>query len=183
MNFWQNICNLFRKLFQFNMFGHNCKEELDIIKTLANNEKSLIHIIENLTKPKPDRKPIFGLSIKIQNKLYIMADISLSVGVQSNPGIFTLFDNKTQQPIAAEFSNQAVGLNTNAAAATFALDPANPNNAVPTAIAIGSGAITFTTHAKYTDPGDNSTQEGDFTVTKNFNVTSKDGVTFDVVFS
>jgi hypothetical protein len=111
-----------------------------------------------------------------------MQDISLAVG-SPKTGVFTLVDNKTQLPIVAPvFSNQAVGANSNAAAATFALD-AN-NNAVATPLAAGTGTIQFSTDATWVDPGDQSQQaQKGMTVIKNFTVIpSADGATFDVVF-
>jgi len=111
-----------------------------------------------------------------------MSDISLAIGSPKS-GIFTLIDNKTQLPVASPvFTNQAVGANSNPEFATFALD--GSNNAVGTAIAAGSGTITFTTDASWTDPGDNSAQtQTGLTVTKAFTVLpSADGATFDVVF-
>jgi hypothetical protein len=111
-----------------------------------------------------------------------MADISLAIA-SPKTGIFTLIDNKTQQPITgATFTNQLVGANSNPAAATFALDASN--NAVGTGLTAGSGTVVFQTDAAWTDPGDNSAQTGTgLTVTKNFTVLpSADGATFDVVF-
>lgn len=112
-----------------------------------------------------------------------MSDVQLVVG-SPKTGIFTLIDNKTLLPITtASFSNQAVGANSNPEFATFSLDPANPSNLIGTPLAAGSGTVVVTTDASWTDAGDNSSQTGSFSVTKNYTVTpSADGASFDVVF-
>ena len=159
-------------------------EELKIIGHLAQANRDLTKIIDRLLGEEKRQKPIFALTTFLNNQLFIMADIVLTLGTSKN-GIFTLLDNKTLQPIAGvSFSNQAVGVNTNPGAATFAIDPANPNTPVGTPIAAGSGSVVFSTDANYVDPGDGSTNSASFSVTKNFTVVaSADGVTLDVVFS
>lgn len=152
------------------------------IKRLTEIIEKETEIINRLTKQQ--RKPILTLSTIINNKTFIMADISLTLGGTAPTGIFTLTDSKDGSVIAATFSNQQVGNNSNPEFATFSLD--GNNNVVPTAIATGSGTIDFSTHADYTDKGDGSSQSQDFTVTKNFSVVAvatPDGATFDVVFS
>lgn len=130
-----------------------------------------------------DRTPIFALTTFINNQQLIMADLALALGV-SKTGIFTLLDNKTLAAIpGVTFSNQAVGANTNPNAATFALDPANPNNVIGTPVALGSGSVVLSASAAYTDQGDGSAQTGAFSITKNFTVVATaDGATLDVVF-
>lgn len=160
----------------------NDGEFFKIISKFLSNENRLISIIDKLThKPEPS-KPLLNLGVFINDKFYLMADIQLTLGGTPPTGVFTLTDNKTGAVITATFTNQAVGTNSNPAAATFALD-AN-NNVVPTALTAGTGTVLFSTHAAYTDPGDQQPKEGDFTVSKNFTVkTGADGATLDVVFS
>lgn len=156
------------------------------------NEKAELHIIERLLKlieklitPAKNTKPIFALTTIINNqKFIIMSDIVLALGTNKT-GVFALLDNKTLQPISdASFSNQAVGVNTNPGAATFAIDPASPNSPVATPVAVGSGSVVFSADASYTDPGDGSSQSGTFSITKNFSVVATpDGASLDVVFS
>lgn len=163
---------------RYNKHGHsNDKEHLRIIEVL-------LKIIERLLGPPKNHRPIFALTITLNNQLLIMADIVLSLGTNKT-GVFALLDNKTLQPISdASFSNQAVGVNTNPGAASFSIDPANPNSPAATPIAPGSGSVVFTADATYTDPGDNSSQSGSFSVTKNFTVVaSPDGASLDVIFS
>jgi hypothetical protein len=158
---------------------HDGNEEKEL-KIIA----SLVHIVGKLIGEKK-QKPIFALTTILNNnqKVILMADVSLVIG-SPKTGIFTLVDNKTLLPISTvTFSNQAVGANSNPELASFALDPANPNQVIGSGIAAGSGTVVITTHADYTDPGDNSAQSGDFSVTKNYTIiASADGVTFDVVF-
>lgn len=167
------------------LFGNNYEKEfLGIINQLLHQQTLLLKILDRLTPaPKEHSKPIFTLSIIINKQVYIMANVALVVG-SPKTGLFTLIDNKTLLPITGvSFSNQAVGANSNPEFATFALDPANPNNVVGTPIAAGSGTVVITTDASYTDPGDGSAQSGSFSVTKAFTVTpSADGASFDVVF-
>lgn len=126
--------------------------------------------------------PIFALTTSINNQIYIMANVSLVLGTPKS-GVFTLLDNKTLAVLAATFSNQSVGANSNPELASFAIDPSNANQVIGTGIAAGSGTVVITTHAEWTDPGDNSNQTNDFSVTKNYTViASADGASFDVVF-
>lgn len=110
-----------------------------------------------------------------------MGDISLVLGTPKT-GAYALVDNKTGASVAATFSNQTVGANSNPAAATFALDASN--NPVGTPVASGAGTIIFGADASYTDPGDGSAQtQTGLSVSKNFAViTGPDGVSLDVVF-
>lgn len=157
------------------------KEELEIIERLIGNNKQLIEIVGRLAVP-PKQKPIFTLGTFINNKFYIMADVSLVLGTPKT-GVFTLLDNKTGSPIAASFSNQSVGTNSNPEFASFSLDPANPNQVIGSGVAAGSGTVVISTHADYSDPGDGTAQSADFSVTKNYSViASADGASFDVVF-
>ena len=160
---------------------HDEHQERELLKIISIETG----IIEMLLKDehKHHNKPIFTLSTIINKQQFIMADISLTLGGTAPTGVFTLLDNKTATPLTGvTFSNQQVGANSNPEFATFALD--GSNNVVPTAVSAGSGTVTFTTHADYTDPGDNSAQSADFTVTKNFTVVAgADGVSLDVVFS
>lgn len=108
-----------------------------------------------------------------------MADVTLAIA-NPKPGVQTITDNKTQLPVAATFTNSAVGANSNTDAADFTFDG---TNFVGTGKAAGSGTVVFTAHANWQDPGDGSTVDQDVTVTKNFTVLpSADGGTFDVVF-
>lgn len=127
-------------------------------------------------------RPSLALTTIIDNQILIMSDVSLAVGGTKN-GTLTLIDNKTQGVVPASFSNQSVGANSNPEFATFALDGTDPNQVVGTGIAAGSGTVIITTHADYTDAGDNSSQSADFSVTKNYTVVaSPNGSTLDVVF-
>lgn len=163
-------------------FGKHDRKELErLLEEALIEEQRLTKIIDKLINPQ-DNKPILTLSTIINNKTFIMADISLVLGVPET-GIFTLIDNKTGAILTGvTFSNQTVGTNTNPSAASFALD-AN-NNVAASPIVAGTGQITITATGAYTDLGDGSSQTGNFSVTKNFTVTvSADGVTFDVQFS
>jgi hypothetical protein len=157
--------------------------EIAYIKSLFQNERLKWIIEELLIEEHELKKPIFTLTFFHKNQQYIMANVNLVIGSPKG-GLFTLIDNKTLLPIQnVNFSNQAVGANSNPEFATFALDPNNSNSVIGTGIAAGSGTVEITTDASYTDPGDNSSQSGSFTVTKSFTVLpSADGVTFDVVF-
>ena len=75
-------------------------------------------------------KPILTLSIIINNKTYIMADISLNTGVSKN-GQLTLLDAKTGSVLSATFSNQSIGTNSNPEFASFVLNPDNSNYGEP----------------------------------------------------
>lgn len=171
------------------LFGQSHEgEELEIIEQLVDNESELIGIIKTLTQP-PENKPIFTISVVIQNQFYIMANVALVIG-SPKTGLFTLIDNKTLLPISGvKYSNQALGANSNPEFATFALaltdpnDPTSLNSVVGTPVAAGTGTIVITTTASYNDAGDGSAQSGTFSVTKTFVVSaSADGATFDVVF-
>jgi hypothetical protein len=164
--------------------------QIDPMSDTHNNDKKLLQIIHDLVAiigdclcGKKDQKPVFGLSTIVNNQIYIMADISLVLGVNKT-GLFTLTDNTSGVVITtAVFSNQAVGANSNPAAATFALDPTNLSHAIGTPVAIGTGTIVFTTDAQWTSLQDGTSQSGSFTVTKNYAViASVSGVGFDVVF-
>jgi|SRR6266404_6166526 len=173
------------------------KDEFKIIDRLLKNEERmlenesrLLKVVEKLIPHHPTRqKPIFTLSLQIQNQTLIMANVALVIG-SPKTGLFTLIDNKTLLPISpVTYSNQALGANSNPEFATFALaltdpnDPASLNSVVGTPIAAGTGTLVITTTAAYADPGDGSAQSGSFSVTKTFVVTpSADGATFDVVF-
>jgi hypothetical protein len=158
------------------------REEISAINKLAT-------VIDRLTKHevhhKPcGEKPIFALTTIINSQnLIFMADIKIIAGIPVT-GIFTLLDNKTLQPLSGvSFSNQAVGFNSAPNVATFALDASN--NLIGTNVATsGSGTVTVTTDATYTDLGDQTQHSGSFSVTKNFTVVpSQDGVSFEIVFS
>lgn len=169
------------------LYGRESKEEKKEIRTIEELGEAVLLLerdnIKLSRKLEKSRRPVLGLAVVINNNLYIMPDIALTISGPNLPGIFVLTDNKTSAVIANPvFSAQAVGANSNPAAATFALDL--DNKVVPTAIAVGSGTVVFSTHATYTDPGDNSPEEGDFNVTKVFTVkASPDGASLDVVFS
>jgi hypothetical protein len=148
---------------------------------IKDNERLYNDLQKCLHSEKPDGAHLDVLFNNNKNQK-AMADVVLAIA-SPKTGIFTLIDNKTQQPIVSPtFSNQAVGANSNPELATFALD--GSGNAVGTGIAAGSGTVVFTTDASYTDPGDGSSQTvTGLTVTKNFTVLpAPDGVTFDVVF-
>lgn len=172
-------------------YWHIVNKQLEIIGDLARAQDRPIEITmierpheEEHHHRKHRNKPIFALTTIINKQKFIyMADVQLVVG-SPKTGIFTLIDNKTLLPITtASFSNQAVGANSNPEFASFALDTANPNNLIGTPIAAGSGTVVITTDASWTDAGDNSSQSGSFSVTKNYTVTpSADGASFDVVF-
>jgi len=159
-----------------------------IIEELRYEVELLKTLIHKLLKN--HNKPIFTLSIYVNNQTYIMADIVLNLGV-SKTGNFVLIDNKTGNPLTGVvFSAQTLGTNSAPQFATFSLvqvdpnDPASFNAVSANPLAAGSGTIVISCHAAYTDPGDNSAQSQDFSVTKNFTVTaSPDGVSFDVAFS
>jgi hypothetical protein len=156
------------------------REEISAINKLAT-------VIDRLTKERETecyRKPIFVLSTIIDNQTFIiMADIKLTLGATNKNGLFTLIDSVTGAVIAATFSNQAVGANSNPTSATFALDPANLNSAIPTPLAAGTGTIGFSTNATYVDSTGATQTNVQFTLTKNFSVVlGADGVSFDVVF-
>lgn len=162
-------------------------KELEIIEQLVIEIERQEEEISRLTAllPKPTKPhPVTFDVVFINNKNTKMGDILLAIA-NPKPGIFTITDNKTQLPVVAVFANQSVGANSNPAAATFAMDPANPNNAIGTGLAAGTGTIVFQTDATWTDPGDQSAQSlTAATVTKNFSVLpSADGGSFDVVFS
>jgi len=144
----------------------------------------LVEIIERLI-PVKRRKPILALTTFINNQKVILMDIVLTLSGTPKVGIFTLLDNKTLQPIpGVSYSNQTVGINTNPAAASFSIDPSDPNKVLSQALALGSGSVLFTTDASYTDPGDDSSQSGNFPITKQFSVVaSPDGASLDVIFS
>ena len=160
----------------FDLFHRHKKQVCEIVVI----EETVV-IIENEHFHK--RKPLLTLSTIINHQTYIMPDISLALGVTKS-GVFTLTDNKTGAVITdAVFSNQAVGTVSNPEIATFALDPSNANNLIGTPVAAGSGTVTITTDATYTDLGDGTSKSGSFSVTKNYSVVpSEDGVSFDVVF-
>jgi hypothetical protein len=129
-------------------------------------------------------KPILTLSTIINNKTYIMADISLNTGESKN-GKLTLLDAKSGNVLSATFSNQSIGTNSNPELASFVLDPNDANVVVGTGIAEGSGTVDISAHADYTDGGNNSSQSKDFSVTKNYTVTlvlTENGATLDVTF-
>lgn len=155
-------------------------QELRIIET----QTRIIEELVALVGKSGEQKPIFALTTILNNnqKVILMADVRLVLGTP-NTGVFTLLDNKTLQPISASFSNQVV-TNNNTDLADIALDPSNPNQVIGNGKVAGSGTVVITTHADYTDPGDQSAQSADFTVTKNFTVVATaDGATFDVQFS
>lgn len=113
-----------------------------------------------------------------------MADIAFKLGGANQTGVPQITDNKSGSAITATFSALAVGSVSDATLATFAVDPANPNQIIGTPLASGTGTVVITAHADYTDPGDGSAQSVDLSVAKNFSVSAApDGVTFDVVFS
>lgn len=164
----------------FDPFCHECEKEnkrlLGIIEVLSQT-------LLNLTKKKPDNAT-FDVIFNNNKNLKIMSDVSLVLGTPKT-GVFQMTDNKTGLAITtAVFANQAAGANSNPGAATFAIDPANPNSPVATPVAAGTGTIVFTTDATWTDPGDGSSQSRTgLSVTKNFSViASADGASFDVVF-
>ena len=165
------------------------KEGPQILERMLKNQGKTLDIVEDLVHllkhccRSHKEKPIFTLSLQIQNQTLIMANVALVIG-SPKTGAFTLIDNKTLLPIPnVTYSKQAVGTNSNPEFATFALDPNNPNAVIGTPIAAGTGTVVITTDASYNDPGDNSPQSGSFSVTKTFVVTpSADGATFDVVF-
>lgn len=163
------------------------KEGPQILERMLKNQGKTLDIVGDLVHILLHRchcnKPIFTLSLQIQNQTLIMANVALVIG-SPKTGAFTLIDNKTLLPIPnVTYSKQAVGTNSNPEFATFALDPSNPNAVIGTPVAAGTGTVVITTDASYNDPGDNSPQSGSFSVTKTFVVTaSADGATFDVVF-
>lgn len=158
---------------------HDEQEEKRLTKIIERE----LQIIDRLTKE--HQKPILTLSTIVNNKTFIMADITLTLGGTPLTGVFTLLDAKDGSALAASFSNQAIGDNSNPEFATFALDASN--NVIPTAIAAGAGTIVLSSHADYIDKGDGSSQSQDFTVTKNFTVVAgapgPNGAVLDIVFS
>lgn len=152
------------------------KEEIRIIA-------QLVQIVDRLTDNKRHtHKPIFALTIFINNQLIVMANITLVLGVPKT-GIFTLLDASLNPISGVTFSNQVVGTNSNPEFATFALDGSNPNNLIATPVANGSGVLAISTDATYVDPADGQTKTSSFTVTKNYTVGgTPGGVSFDVVF-
>ncbi len=187
------------------LFGESHQEKQDekIIDKLLRNESDLIRLVERqevnigklvgvvdkLTQHPVQNRPIFTLSININNQIYLMANVALVIG-SPKTGLFTLIDNKTLLPITpVTYSNQSLGTNSNPEFATFALaqtdpnDPTSLNSVVGTPVAPGTGTLVINTAANYTDPGDGSAQSGTFSVTKTFVVqASADGASFDVVF-
>jgi len=142
-----------------------------------------IHETTNIYYCSCGRRPTLALLVNYDKTNFIMTDISLTIGVPAKPGIFTLLDKNNNPIPGVSFSNQQIGTVSDPSLASFQFD-ANMQ-VVPTGTAAGSGTVTFTTHASYLDPEDNTQKEGDFSVTKNFTVipaTSGSSVTFDVIF-
>jgi len=141
----------------------------------------LVRIIDRITGcAHPVHKPIFALTTFINNQLFIMADITLTIGTPKT-GVFTLLDPSLDPITNAVFFNQTVGTNSNPALATFAFDPGNPNNPIATGLTAGSGTIDFSTNATYTFNGQSFSAS--FGITKNYLVSASGVVTFDVPFN
>ncbi len=159
-------------------------------------DRPVIHIhntIENifLTEEehhhrKHPRKPLLVLLTLINKTKYIMSDITLTLGATPKDGTFALLDTVTGGILTGvSFSKQAVGANSNPAAATFAIDPADTtgNSVLPTPLAAGSGTIGFAATATYTDSTGATQTDVPFTIVKNFTVVlGADGVTLDILF-
>ena len=162
------------------MFDRKLRIALQIINSQMRVIDRQARTIEHISKKKS--KPILVLTTIINNQTFIMADITLTIGTIGT-GNMALIDNVTGNPVAATFSNQAVGANSNPEVATFELNPANPNQVKGTAHAAGSGTIVISANGSYTDAGDGSVHTDEaFTVTKNFSVAvSPNGATFDLI--
>lgn len=175
--FWDE---LMRKL-SANPFNYHSDPKEIFLKIVAEQ----VGIIDRLTRNAEHKRerPIFALLTLINKTQFIMADIKIVAGTPVS-GLFALLDNKTLAPLTGViFSNQAVGFNTNPEIATFSID-GDGKLAGANVTTSGSGKVTVTTDAAYTDLGDNSAQSGSFSVIKNFTVVpSLDGVTFEVIFS
>ena len=163
---------------------HPEKEELEIIEHLIRTNDKLTKIIDKLTDTPKSSKPIFAITIFINNEKFItMADVSLVVGTPKT-GVFTLLDGSLVPITSASFSNQVVASNSNPELADISLDPSNPNQVIGNGLAAGSGTAVITTDAAWTD-GSGNPQSGSFSVTKNYTVTpatTGGSASFDVVF-
>jgi hypothetical protein len=162
--------------------------EYDRLITIVSKQAASI---ERLTRggerhPQPTNKPLLVLLTLINKTQYIMADIKLTLGATPKDGTFALIDTVTGGVItSAVFSAQTVGANSNPAAATFVIDPADTtgNSVLPTPLAAGSGTIGFGATASYTDSTGAAQTNVAFTIVKNFTVVlGADGVTLDIIF-
>lgn len=146
-----------------------------------------LRIIDRLTQGhEPANKPLLVLTTLINNQTFIFMDIQLTLGATPKDGVFALLDTVTGGILTGvTFTGQTVGANSNPAAATFAIDPADTtgNSVLPVPLAAGSGTCVFGATASYTDSKGNAQTSVPFTVVKNFTVIlGADGVTLDVIF-
>lgn len=101
-----------------------------------------------------------------------MADINLQVGGQNKFGSFVNKDNIDNGALPTTYANLTFN-NSNPEFATFepntnATDPESMVKAIP--VAIGSGSVTATVDATYTDPGDNQQRTETKSITRTFEV-------------
>lgn len=132
--------------------------------------------------PAKKTKPVLQLTQFINNQLFIMADITLTIG--QNIGFqIKLFDNVTNEELTATLANTSVS-NTNPEFAGFSVSPFFTNIVNGNGISTGSGTITITADVTYTDPGNGQTVTENLSVTKSFEVIgSPHGAHIDIVIS
>lgn len=156
----------------------------------VDKDRTIAHLaaaVDRLTQGhEPANKPLLVLTTLINNQTFIFMDIQLTLGATPKDGVFALLDTVTGGILTGvTFTGQTVGANSNPAAATFAIDPADTtgNSVLPTPLAAGSGTCVFGATASYTDSKGNTQTNVPFTVVKNFTVIlGADGVTLDIIF-
>ena len=96
-----------------------------------------------------------------------MADIILTVG-QTNGGVIKLFDDVTNNQIAAAFANTSID-NSNPEFANLEVH-SSLNSFNASGVMVGTGSMTVTADVTYTDAGNGQTYTQTKSVTKSFEV-------------
>jgi hypothetical protein len=147
---------------------------------MAFNERELIEIIEKqldliIFLIVPKKKSVhLVLTTNINNSKFIIMSLSIASN-QTTLGTVALLDSVTQQPVTATFTNIAASSDDDAAFTT-SLDASN--NVVITGVAEGTGNLTVSATASYTDSNGNP-QTADLSVVISVTITAV--VTADAV--
>jgi hypothetical protein len=126
-----------------------------IIHDLIRNNSNLVHtnlqlvsIVDRLTNPQSSGVQLV-LTSSINNSNYKIMSLTLASNQLAN-GRIALVDKDTQAKIDATFANVSFA-GTNDAAFTVTQDPNDPNAVQVKGVAEGSGQVTGTADATYTD--------------------------------
>ena len=126
---------------------HDERQEKELIRIIAIQTETIEMLLKD--EHKHHKKVHLAFTQNINNTKSIIMALSLNQG-QFALGVLALIDSDTNNAVSATFANP-VFTGSNDAAFTVAPDSSDPNTARVTAVAAGTGTVSASVDATYTD--------------------------------